>query len=116
MKWEGGRRGGGVEDRRGLGGGAMAGGGIGVAVLALIGYFFFGIDPQTTTQLASQFGGAEAGADLDRLDRVDAHHRLGKVGVELAVDRRAKAGDREYRSELPPPAALPKAGELAAVA
>jgi len=57
MKWEGGRRGGGVEDRRGLGGGAMAGGGIGVAVLALLGYVFFGIDPQTTTQIASSLGG-----------------------------------------------------------
>ena len=36
----------------------MAGGGIGALVLAAIGYFVFGIDPQTTTQLASQFGGA----------------------------------------------------------
>lgn len=58
MRWQGGRRGGGVEDRRGLGAGAAAGGGLGVAVIALIGYFFFGIDPSTTTQLASQFGGA----------------------------------------------------------
>ncbi|MDP3736524.1 MAG: neutral zinc metallopeptidase [Hyphomonadaceae bacterium] len=59
MRWLGGRRGGGVEDRRGLsGGGVMAGGGIGVAVIALIGYFVFGIDPTTTSQLASQFGGA----------------------------------------------------------
>lgn len=58
MRWQGGRRGGGIEDRRGLGGGAVAGGGVGVAVLALIGYFVFGIDPTTTTQLASQFGGA----------------------------------------------------------
>lgn len=59
MRWDGGRRGGGVEDRRGMGGGAkMAGGGIGVAVLALIGYVFFGIDPNTTMQVASQFGGA----------------------------------------------------------
>ena len=58
MRWQGGRAGGGVEDRRGMGGGAVAGGGIGVMVLAAIGYFFFGIDPSTTTQLASQFGGA----------------------------------------------------------
>ncbi|WP_339871303.1 neutral zinc metallopeptidase [uncultured Brevundimonas sp.] len=58
MRWQGGRRGGGIEDRRGMGGGAMAGGGIGVMVLAAIGYFVFGIDPSTTTQLASQFGGA----------------------------------------------------------
>ncbi len=58
MRWQGGRRGGGVEDRRGMGGGAIAGGGIGVTVLALIGYFVFGIDPTTTQQVASQFGGA----------------------------------------------------------
>ena len=60
MRWQGGQRGGGVEDRRGMGGGAVAGGGIGVTVLALIGYFVFGIDPSTTTQVASQFGGASA--------------------------------------------------------
>jgi uncharacterized protein len=60
MRWQGGRRGGGIEDRRGMGGGAVAGGGIGVAVLALIGYFVFGIDPSTTTQVASQFGAAGA--------------------------------------------------------
>ncbi len=58
MRWQGGRRGGNIDDRRGVGGGAMAGGGIGVVILAAIGYFVFDIDPATTTQLASQFGGA----------------------------------------------------------
>lgn len=61
MRWQGGRRGGGIEDRRGMGGGAVAGGGIGVAVLGLIGYFFFGIDPSTTQQVASQLGGVGVG-------------------------------------------------------
>ena len=60
MRWQGGRTGGGVEDRRGLRGGAIAGGGLGVGVLAIIGYLVFGIDPSTTTQLASQFGGVGA--------------------------------------------------------
>lgn len=60
MRWQGGRTGGGIEDRRGMGGGAIAGGGIGVTVIALIGYFVFGIDPSTTQQVASQFGGAGA--------------------------------------------------------
>ena len=59
MRWQGGRGGGDVEDRRGMGGMA-AGGGLGVAVLALIGYFFFGVDPNTTQQVASRFGGAGA--------------------------------------------------------
>ncbi|HVZ28878.1 MAG TPA: neutral zinc metallopeptidase [Asticcacaulis sp.] len=46
MKWEEGRSGG-VEDRRGLTAGHYAGGGgIAVVVVALIGYFVFGIDPR----------------------------------------------------------------------
>ncbi len=71
MRWQGGRRGGNIDDRRGMGGGAMIGGGLGTVVLAAIGYFVFGIDPQTTTQLASQFGGAgvsegKAGSPTDQ--------------------------------------------------
>jgi len=53
----GGRGGGGIEDRRGMGGGTLAGGGIGAIAIALIGYFVFGIDPFTTEQLVSQIGG-----------------------------------------------------------
>lgn len=57
MRWQGGRRGGNIEDRRGMGGVGIAGGGIGALVLAAIGYFVFGIDPQTTQQVTSQLGG-----------------------------------------------------------
>lgn len=57
MKWQGGRRGGGIEDRRGMGGGVVAGGGIGGLILAGVLYFVFGIDPQTTQQVAGQLGG-----------------------------------------------------------
>ena len=41
--------------------------------------------------LAAQLGRGEAVADLDALDRVDAHQRRGELGVELGVDRRAEA-------------------------
>ena len=57
MRWQGGRRGGNIEDRRGMGGVGVAGGGIGALVLAAIGYFVFGIDHQTTQQITSQLGG-----------------------------------------------------------
>ena len=60
MRWQGGRRGGNIDDRRGMGGAGVIGGGLGTIVLAAIGYFVFGIDPNTTTQLASQFGGVGA--------------------------------------------------------
>ena len=52
MEWGGGRREGNIEDRRGSGGGlggvGLAGGGIGAVVLAVIGYFVFGANPQDT--------------------------------------------------------------------
>ncbi|MDO9609525.1 MAG: neutral zinc metallopeptidase [Brevundimonas sp.] len=67
MRWRGGETSGRIEDRRGLGGGAVAGGGIGVGVLAIIGYLVFGIDPATTTQLASQFGGVGAAEQQGRV-------------------------------------------------
>ena len=57
MRWEGGRRGGNIEDRRGMGPVGMAGGGIGALVLAAIGYFVFGIPPETTQQITSKPGG-----------------------------------------------------------
>ena len=75
MRWQGGRRGGNIEDRRGLGGAGIAGGGIGALMLAAIGYFVFGIDPRTTTQLASQLGGvgsAEQGTQGSPEDQAGA--------------------------------------------
>ena len=60
MDWQGGRRGGNVEDRRGMGPVGLAGGGLGALVLAAVGYFVFGIDPSTTQQVVSQMGGVGA--------------------------------------------------------
>lgn len=48
MRWQGGEGSGNIDDRRGLGAVATGGMGIGGVVLALAGYFFFGIDPSTT--------------------------------------------------------------------
>jgi len=75
MRWQGGRRGGNIEDRRGIGGVGIAGGGIGALVLAAIGYFVFGIDPQTTQQITSQLGGvgsAEQGTQGSPEDQAGA--------------------------------------------
>ncbi|WP_397401002.1 neutral zinc metallopeptidase [Phenylobacterium sp.] len=55
MRWRGGRGGGGVEDRRGMGPAGVGGVGVGGVVLALIGYFVFGVDPSTTLSVV---GGA----------------------------------------------------------
>ena len=50
--------------------------------------------------LAGQRGGGEAVADLDALDRVDAHQRGGDLRVELAVDRRAPTRRRALRDDF----------------
>ena len=51
MRWQGGRKGGNIEDRRGMGPGKVAGGGIGVIIIALIGYFVLGLEPEEVAQI-----------------------------------------------------------------
>ncbi len=53
MLWENGRRSENVEDRRGIGIGGIAGGGVGVVVMALIA-MFFGVNPRVILQEAGQ--------------------------------------------------------------
>jgi len=48
MRWLGGDESGNIEDRRGLGPVGIGGVGVGGLVLAAVGYFFFGISPQST--------------------------------------------------------------------
>jgi uncharacterized protein len=60
MRWQGGRRSGNIEDRRGMSGAAVGGVGIGGVVIALIGYFVFGIDPSTTMNAVNTVGGGQA--------------------------------------------------------
>ncbi|CAN7498959.1 neutral zinc metallopeptidase [Phenylobacterium sp. LjRoot164] len=59
MRWQGGRRGGNIEDRRGMGAAGVGGIGLGGLALALIGYFVFGIDPSTTMSVVQGGGQAE---------------------------------------------------------
>jgi predicted metalloprotease len=53
MRWLGGEQSGNIEDRRGLGPVGIGGLGAGGVVLALIGYFVFGIDPSTTMSVVN---------------------------------------------------------------
>ncbi len=53
MRWQGGDGGGNTEDRRGMGAVGAGGLGVGGVVLALVGYFVFGIDPSTTMSVVN---------------------------------------------------------------
>ena len=57
MRWSGGRGSGNIDDRRGLGPVGAGGLGVGGVVLALVGYFVFGIDPSTTMSVVNGAGG-----------------------------------------------------------
>jgi len=57
MRWQGGEGGGNIEDRRGMGSVGVGGLGAGGVILALVGYFFFGIDPSTTMGVVNSVGG-----------------------------------------------------------
>jgi uncharacterized protein len=54
MRWRGGEGGGNIEDRRGMSAARAGGLGVGGIVLALVGYFVFGIDPSTTLGVVNQ--------------------------------------------------------------
>lgn len=56
MRWQGGDGSGNIEDRRGLGPVGVGGMGVGGVVLALVGYFVFGIDPSTTMSVVNGAG------------------------------------------------------------
>ena len=46
--------------------------------------------------------GPEAGADLDPLDGVDAHHRVRDVGVEFVIDGLTPADRNARRNDFDP--------------
>ncbi|MFA5911100.1 MAG: neutral zinc metallopeptidase [Vicinamibacterales bacterium] len=54
MKWQGGRRSTNIEDRRGLGAGAVGGGGIGMILIVLIVSWLTGTNPLTLLQVVEQ--------------------------------------------------------------
>ena len=71
MEWRGGRRGGNIEDRRGMGGGAVVGGGVGILGIAavLIGVFVFDMDPQQAMDLVNGAGAGGAGQPVQQGQR-----------------------------------------------
>lgn len=85
MKWQGGRRGGNIEDRRGMSpGAAVGGGGIGIIILALIGYFVFGMEPQQIAEMASQQqGSASQQAGVEGTPEDEAGQFVDVIGANI---------------------------------
>ena len=105
MRWGGGRESGNIEDRRGLGPVGVGGVGIGGVVLALVGYFVFGIDPSTTMSVV---GGAQPQAEQQAGFRGQPKDEAGRFVdvVSTSVDDVWTAIFKQEGQTYRPPAAV----------
>ncbi len=105
MRWGGGRESGNIEDRRGLGPVGVGGLGIGGVVLALVGYFVFGIDPSTTMSVVE---GAQPQAEQQAGFRGQPKDEAGRFVdvVSTSVDDVWTAIFKQEGQTYRPPAAV----------
>ena len=105
MRWLGGNESGNVEDRRGLGPVGVGGMGVGGVVLALIGYFVFGINPSTTMGVVN---GAQPQAEQQDGARGAPKDQAGQFVdvVSTNVDDVWKQVFRQQGRTYEPPAAI----------
>jgi predicted metalloprotease len=105
MEWRGGRESGNIEDRRGIGPVGAGGIGIGGLVLAAIGYFVFGINPQDTLSVVGGQGGAQQEVQGQRGSPKDEAGQFVDV-VETSVDDVWTAIFRQEGQRYTPPAGV----------
>ncbi|MDB5424694.1 MAG: hypothetical protein JWQ29_2110 [Phenylobacterium sp.] len=105
MRWMGGRESGNIEDRRGLGPVGVGGLGAGGVVLALIGYFVFGIDPSTTLGVVNGVQPQAAQQDGFRGQPKDEAGRFVDV-ISTSVDDVWTAIFRQQGQAYRPPTAV----------
>jgi predicted metalloprotease len=105
MRWGGGRESGNIEDRRGLGPVGVGGLGVGGVVLALVGYFVFGIDPSTTLSVV---GGAQPQAEQQAGFRGQPKDEAGRFVdvISTSVDDVWTAIFKQEGQTYRPPAAV----------
>jgi len=105
MRWGGGRESGNIEDRRGLGPVGVGGLGVGGVVLALIGYFVFGIDPSTTMSVVQ---GAQPQAEQQEGFRGQPKDEAGRFVdvISTSVDDVWTAIFKQQGQTYRPPAAI----------
>ena len=106
MRWDQGRSEGNIEDRRGMGPVGVGGIGAGGVILALIGYFVFGINPSDTLSVVSGAGGPPAEQqEGSRGTPADQAGRFVDV-VSTNVDDVWKMEFRKVGQSYTPPAAV----------
>jgi predicted metalloprotease len=102
MRWEGRRQSENVEDRRGIGGPVLVGGGL-ITLLLMVAMMFLGFDPQQVAQIVPELGGAGAAQQGPAAPANDAMTKMVKVVLADNEDVWGKLFPKHFRGRYSPP-------------
>ena len=100
MRWEGRRQSENVEDRRGIGGPVLVGGGL-ITLLLMVAMMFLGFDPQMVAQLAPEIAGPQQQAPAKPIN--DEMTKMVKVVLADNEDVWGRLFPKHFRARYAPP-------------
>jgi predicted metalloprotease len=100
MRWEGRRQSENVEDRRGIGGPVLVGGGL-ITLLLMVAMMFLGFDPQMVAQIAPEIAGPQQQAPAKPIN--DEMTKMVKVVLADNEDVWGRLFPKHFRGRYAPP-------------
>jgi predicted metalloprotease len=100
MRWEGRRQSENVEDRRGIGGPVLVGGGL-ITLLLMLAMMFLGVDPQMVAQIAPDLAGPQQQAPANPIN--DEMTKMVKVVLADNEDVWGRLFPKHFRGRYAPP-------------
>jgi len=100
MRWEGRRQSENVEDRRGIGGPVLVGGGL-ITLLLMVAMMFLGFDPQMVAQIAPEIAGPQQQAPAKPIN--DEMTKMVKVVLADNEDVWGRLFPKHFRNRYAPP-------------
>jgi len=109
MRWEGRRQSENIEDRRGIGGPVLVGGGL-ITLLLMLAMMFLGIDPQMVAQIAPDFGAAQQQAPAQPVN--DEMTKMVRVVLADNEDVWGRLFPKHFRGRYAPPTLVLFSGKV----
>jgi predicted metalloprotease len=109
MRWEGRRQSENIEDRRGIGGPVLVGGGL-ITLLLMLAMMFLGIDPQMVAQIAPDLGAAQQQAPAQPVN--DEMTKMVRVVLADNEDVWGRLFPKHFRGRYAPPTLVLFSGKV----
>jgi len=109
MRWEGRRQSENVEDRRGIGGPVLVGGGL-ITLLLMVAMMFLGFDPQMVAQIAPEIAGPQQQAPAKPIN--DEMTKMVKVVLADNEDVWGRLFPKHFRGRYAPPTLVLFTGQV----